>query len=77
MKGIKTFQNEDATHGKTSGRYRPSQTVIQRLRHLESKFIDFRVRSLNAGTLRGRSREIVEMSECRSVDICWVKETRF
>ena len=77
MKGIKTFQNEDPTHGKTSGRYRPSQTVIQRLHHLESKFIDFRVCSVNAGTLRGRSREIVEMLECRSVDICCVKETRF
>ena len=71
--GIETFQGENAAHGRTSVRCRPSQ----RLHHLECKFLDLRVCCLNVGILRGRSGEIVKMLESRSVDICCVQETRF
>ena len=72
---IGTFQNEDASHGRTSVRCRAIQNVIQRLHHLEIKFIDLRVCSVNVGTFRDRSGEIVKMLERRSLHICCVKET--
>ena len=56
-----TFQSKDTWYGRTSVRCRPSQTIIQQLYHLESKFVDLEVYSVNMGTLRGRSGEIVEM----------------
>ena len=51
----KTFQSEDATHGRTSFRCKPGQTVIQQLqllesKLLESKFVDLRVCTVNVGT---------------------------
>ena len=76
VNGIGTFQgDEDALH-RTSVRSRPSQTTVQRLHHVESKFVDLRVCSVNGGTLRGRSEEIVVTLERRSVDICCVQETK-
>ena len=50
-----TFQSEDATHGRTSFRCKPGQTVIQQLqllesKLLESKFVDLRVCPVNVGT---------------------------
>ena len=58
---IGTFQRSDALHGRTSVRYWPSQTVIQQLHHLESKFANLQVCSVNVGTLRGRSEKTVEI----------------
>ena len=77
VNGIGTFQIEDAAHGHTGVRCRPSQTVIQRLHHLESKFVDVRVCSVNVEALRGKSGEIVKILERMSLDICCVQETRF
>ena len=74
---IGTFQNEDVAHSKTSVRCKPSQTVIQRLHHLDSTFADLRVCSVSVGILWGRLPEIAEMLERRSVDICYVQEARF
>ena len=56
--GLELFK---AAHGRASVRYRRSQTIIQRLHHLESKFVDLRVCSVTVVTLRGRSGEIVEV----------------
>ena len=56
--GLELFK---VAHGRASVRYRRSQTIIQRLHHLESKFVDLRVCSVTVMTLRGRSGEIVEV----------------
>ena len=45
--------------------FRPSQTIIQDLHHQESKSVNFRVYSLNVGTLRGIPRGIAKMFKCR------------
>ena len=74
---IAAFQSEDTTHGRTSVRYRSNQTVIQLLHDLEIKFVDLQVYSVIVGTFRGRPGKIVEMLERRSLDICFVQETRF
>ena len=58
-------------------RCKPNQTVIQRFDHLESKFADLLVCSVNVGTLRGSSGEVVEMLERRSVNIYCLQEARF
>ena len=55
IKEIGTFQDDDAILGRTSVKCRPSQTVIQGLPDLESKFLDLQICSVNVGTLRGRS----------------------
>ena len=44
---------------------------------LESKFVDLPVFRANVGTLRGSSGELAEILEHRSVDICYLLETRF
>ena len=43
----------NVTHDRTRVRCRPCQTVIQQLNHVENKFVDLRVCSVNKGTLRG------------------------
>ena len=39
--------------------------------------IKLKVGSLNVGTMTGKSREIVDMMECRNVDVLCVQETRW
>ena len=39
VNGNGTFQNEDVAHSRTSVQGTPSQTVIQRQHHLESKTV--------------------------------------
>ena len=56
--GLELFK---VAHGRASVRNRRSQTIIQRLQHLQSKFVDLRVCSVTVVTLRGRSGEIVEV----------------
>ena len=70
-----TFQSKDAAHGRTGARGRSSHNVIQWLHHLESKFVDLRVCSVNVGNVRGRSGDIVEMLKCTSVDFSCVQDT--
>ena len=74
--------SEGVAHGRTGVRCKPSQIVIQRLHQQEQdkdkeELMSFRVCSLNVGTLRGRSSEIVEMLERREVDVCCVQEHRW
>ena len=69
VNGIITFQSEVTVHGRTKVKCRPSQSVIQRLHYLESKFVNLWVCSVNVGTLRGRPGETEEMLGRRSVDI--------
>ena len=64
-----TFQSEDAKHGSTNLRCSHSQTIIQQLPHLESTFLDLQVYSVNMGTVRVNSVEIVQILDHRSVDI--------
>ena len=54
-----------------------SLAVIQRLYHLENKFVNLRVCNVNVWTLSGRSGWIVEMLKRWSVDICSAQKTRF
>ena len=61
LNGSGNFQSEDAVHGRTRLRCRPSQTVNQPLQHLESKFVDLQTCIVNVGTLIGRSGGIVDM----------------
>ena len=61
LNGSGNFQSEDAVHGRTRLRCRPSQTVNQPLQHLESKFVDLQTRIVNLGTLIGRSGGILDM----------------
>lgn len=56
LNGIGAFQSEDAVHGRTSVRYRPSETLNQPLQHLESNFVDLQAFSVNVETLKGRSK---------------------
>ena len=77
VNGVGTFQSKDAMHGRTSARCRPSQTVIMQIHHLERMFVDLRVCSVNVGTIRGRSGEIVERLERWSIDICCVQDITF
>ena len=66
VNGTVTLYSEDVAHGRASVSCKPSQTVIKRLHQTD---IDFRLCSLNVGTLRGRFGEIVEMLERRSIDV--------
>ena len=50
---------------------------MHRLHQLERPFVDLRVCSVNVWTVRGKSREIVDLLERRSLDNCCVQETRF
>ena len=54
INSIGTFDSEDVLRGKTNVRCRPSQTFIQQLHYLESKFVDFRICSVKLETLRGK-----------------------
>lgn len=67
---IRTFKSKEAVDGGNSVRYTLSQTVVLQIHPLESKFVDLEVCSANVGTLAGRSAEIVEMLEHRSINIC-------
>ena len=60
LNGSGNFQSEDAVHGRTRLRCRPSQTVNQPLQHLESKFVDLQTCIVNVGTLIGRSGGTVD-----------------
>src|SRR5579862_2276939 len=39
--------------------------------------IDLRIGSVNVGTLRGRSDEVVDMARRRNIDFCCLQETRW
>ena len=41
------------------------------------KGVDIMIRSVNVGTMRGRSGEIAEMAARRRLDICCVQQTRW
>lgn len=56
---------------------RPNQTTTQWLHHLESMFEGLQVCSVDVGTLRGTSGEIVEMLKQGSVDNCCLQEVWF
>ena len=77
VNGTGTLYSEGVAHGRASVGCKPSQTIIKRLHQTDNDFVDFRLCSLNVGTLRGRSGEIVEMLERRSIDMCCVQEVRW
>ena len=52
---------------------RPAGNIKKHVKH----HVKMRVATINVGTMRGRSAEIVEMLTRRNVDICCVQETRW
>ena len=44
-------------------------------RNYKRQYVNLRIATINVGTIRGRSAEIVEMLFRRNVDICCVQET--
>ena len=75
VKGTGTNLNKSFTHGRTHVRCRHSQTVIKLLHKPNESLMSLRLSSLNFGSLRERSGEIVEFLERRRIDICCVQET--
>ena len=63
-------------HGRVGVNPEHCPIVIQRSGTTESES-KFRVGTLNVGTLRGRSGEVVETLSRRKVDVCCVQETRW
>ena len=51
----------------------PTRSPIHEIPHQKK----FRIASLNVGTLRGRSNEVVETISRRNIDICCLQETRW
>ena len=52
-------------------------TVIPLSHRSSTESINFRIGTLNVGTMRGRSSEIVEMITRRKIDICTLQEVRW
>ena len=71
------LQSGDVTDGRTKISWRLRQTIIKLLNHLEHSSVNFSAGSVNVKALRGRSKQITEMSECWPVDICCAQGTRF
>ena len=67
---IRTFQREDTAHYRNSVRCRPSQNIIQPLHHIESKFVNFRICSVNVEIIRRSCRD-VGMLGSRAADILY------
>lgn len=63
-------------HARTNVNWWPGQTLTQQLNHLESKFEDLQVCSVNVGALRGLETTPGILS-CRSVDTSCVQKTRY
>ena len=68
--------SEGVAHGRKDVRCEHPQTVIKLL-HQHSDTVKFRVATLNVGTIRGRSAEIVETLSRRSIDFCCIQEHRW
>ena len=68
--------SEGVAHGRKDVRCEHPQTVIKLL-HQHSDTVKFRVATLNIGTIRGRSAEIVETLSRRSIDFCCIQEHRW
>ena len=72
------FPKKILSKGWTTVRCISSQTIVQQLPQLGSRLLDLRPCNVNVGTQagqvrqirRGRSGEIAELLERRSVDIC-------
>ena len=70
--------SEGVAHGRTGVRCKPGQIVIKRLYQQDKdETLSMRLASVNVGTLRGRSGEILGMLERRDIDICCVQEVRW
>ena len=69
----RTPRNRSVVNGRVGVRCGHHQTDIPRQRH---NFRNFRISTLNVGTMRGRSGEVVEIVFRRKVDICCLQETR-
>ena len=62
----------------TRGSLQLPRTGVRHARGNEQVPINnLRIASLNVGTMKGRSLEVVETLERRSIDICCVQETRW
>ena len=66
--------DKGSAHGRVGVNPEHHQTVIERSGNSSEKL---RVGTLNVGTLRGRSNEIIETLERRKLDICCVQEVRW
>ena len=62
---------------KTLSSFQMQNTDTSRPAHRVVPVQSFRAATINVGTMKGRSGEIVEMLERRRVDVCCVQETRW
>ena len=69
--GTGSQEVEGAGNGRVDARYGLHQIVIQQ------PYQNFRVATLNIGTMRGRSGEVVETVARRAVDVCCLQEVRW
>lgn len=76
VNGTGTFC-EGVAHGRSSVRCVQSPIVIKRMHQPLIDNVRFRVGTLNVGTMRGRSGEVVEMLCRRDVDLCCIQECRW
>ena len=68
--GASSSQTAGVTSGRVwSGLTRPTSSEIPQMK--------FRIATLNVGTMRGRSGEVVETMSRRHIDICSLQETRW
>ena len=72
-----TTTNGGAAHGRGAAGCRHTQTVSKRLHQGSGGAIKFRLGTLNVGTLRGKSGEVVETLTRRRLDLCCLQEVRW
>ena len=72
-----TTTSGGVAHGRGVAGCRQTQTVSKRLHQGRGGATNFRIGTLNVGTLRGKSGEVVETLTRRGIDLCCLQEVRW
>ena len=72
-----TTTSGGVAHGRGVAGCRQTQTVSKRLHQGRGGATNFRIGTLNVGTLRGKSGEVVETLTRRGIDLCCLQAVRW